>query len=439
MQDERAELESLRAINGMMYIKPTQPSLCANRQKKIQPFATQVSQPGDTAQVIVNSGGDFVWGPTSYLRLEYTIQSGEVANQSLLTFWGISGSILNIFRSVRLTHRSGEQLEYIDEAGLLATILAYYTYDFSSHDSLLSLLNYNDNVTLVQNIPQTFVSVIPLSLLFGVFDTQECIPAALLSGCKMEIQYQIQNNAIALAANANTFIRDIKASLLLDTLQPYDSVVREINQQTSDSAASGIQFTYFTRFASNTVTGNSSATMDIQNSVSICSHVIAAFRKSAAINGDGLAGQRMATYAALTSLQYRLGSLYMPSQAMALSFNNQSEAYSDTLIAFKSFPRYFDEMHSNGTSVDVEEYTGNSGPLSSAASACQCVYAQTLDRCPTFDASKYSGNPTNNSRLLSIMYTKDAAAMAAGVDTLQTYTVSLRVCNCIGDSAVVDR
>src|SRR3954470_8575345 len=110
------DMESLRQINNMMYLRPSQASLTCKRQVKLQPFQTSSASMGDTLQVIVNSGDEFLYGPTSVLKLQYRLDMGAAA-RTIGNFWGQNGSILNIFKSIRLTHRSGQQLEYIDEVG----------------------------------------------------------------------------------------------------------------------------------------------------------------------------------------------------------------------------------------------------------------------------------------------------------------------------------
>jgi hypothetical protein len=90
------DVKALRGANGLIYVRPSNISLIDRRVLKSYNFSSNSYELGSTFQIICNSGGDSVWGPSSYMRLEYTATS-------TLDF-GL-GSILNIFKSVRATHR----------------------------------------------------------------------------------------------------------------------------------------------------------------------------------------------------------------------------------------------------------------------------------------------------------------------------------------------
>jgi hypothetical protein len=93
------EVHALRSANALTYVRPSNVALIDRRVLKSYNFSSNVYELGSTLQLICNSGADAVWGPSSYLRFEYTASA-------LLDFG--SGSVLNVIKSIRLTHRSGE-------------------------------------------------------------------------------------------------------------------------------------------------------------------------------------------------------------------------------------------------------------------------------------------------------------------------------------------
>jgi hypothetical protein len=440
-EDMNSDMDSLRQINNMMYLRPSQASLTCKRQVKIQPFQTVTASPGGTLQVIVNSGDEFLYGPTSVLKLQYGLAVG--ANRFVANLWGPNGSILNIFKSIRLTHRSGQLLEYIDEVSDYAAIKRLNEYNNTSRAALDALLNYNPNYNvLAANNPTVLVAMIPLGLLCGLFSSVELLPPQVVAGLRIEIQ--LKQNSEAFTLNADTIAdQSIMPSLLMDCVTPYDSVVREIVQQTADTSSSGIQYTYETAFYtsqdSNTATTFS---LDIQNSVAIASRAFFVMKKSA-ITANNTA--KMSFFPNLNQLQWRAGAEYFPNQqissirAVAASAGsealNQSEQYKDTMIAFMSYPHQFGSPQILGSSVALADYSKVVGAEPDGAST---VYAQTLDRSPAGIAGKYSGLQTNNSRLLNVSGTKILNGLS-DPNVIKCWMVSTRVVNCAGDTAIVDR
>lgn len=442
-EDMQADMDSLRQINNMMYLRPSQSSLTCKRQVKIQPFQTVSASPGDTIQVIFNSGDEFLYGPTSVIKLQYQIFNGVGggAARTLLQIFGVNGTILNLFKSIRLTHRSGQELAYIDEVGIYASIKRLYEYNTTAKQQLDALLNYNPNYSIPNGETHTFVSMIPLELLAGLFSSQELMPPQLVAGLRMELQLKPSNQVITEDLVILVPLQ-IRQSLLMDCVTPYDSVVREIVEQTADSSSSGLQYTYETAFYTSQDSGtNTTFSLDIQNSVSIASRAFFVMQPSTL--NDTL--DKMAFFPNCQILQWRCGAEYFPNQqivsvqasgaASSLAIN-QSEQYKDTVIAFMSYPHQFGSPQILGSSVQLSDYSkvinlagGNGGST---------VYGQTLDRSPAGIAGAYSGLQTNNSRLLNVSGTKIQNA-GASPNVIKCWMISTRVANLVSDSCIVDR
>ncbi len=451
-----SNMDSLRSINNCLYIKPSQSSLMCRRQVKIQPFSSgAAASPNDTIYVICNISDDMVYGPTSVMKFQYTITNASAAPPTALTArLGLNNTILSLFKSIRITHRSGQQIAFVDEVGIYATIQRLYRYNDTQRKALDALLNYHPDLGLDAG-DNVFISMIPLSLFDGFFDSVELIPAQALAGAKVEFQLHPNNRVFVNTTGAEAAVikeLSIKASLLLDCCTPLDSVVRELVQQTSDSTQAGLQYAYETNFYTSQTISNPQFSIDIQNAVSVAPRAMLVCQSSEAATGTE--GQnKMAFKTAVSQIQWRLGSDYFPSQqTQSVDVNtgfeysaNQSEQYKDAVIALQAYPHQFGGPQIYGSSVslsetDPEAVYNNIGGYASAAATddSAAVYGIVLDLSPAAIAGRFSGMQSNNSRLLNVAGSiTDAGANTGKV--LRIYQTSLRVLNCAGDSAIVDR
>jgi hypothetical protein len=271
-QDSRdSSIMELREVNRMMYLRPDNGSLVDKRTHKEYNFSNLEYNAGSNAQAIIQSGADGVWGPTSYLKMRVKLSVPVVVGATARLFKIKAGSLgLNMIESVRLTHRSGEIIEFIDKYNVLGSALLNWGNDFSELEKLESQLNPlsvgSPTTEKVWTVPAAassieFDVVIPMWLLLGCFDNKEqYIPPNFLAGAKLELK-------IASAETIFSFLpiggldpapvdqpgtMTIKPSLVLDSAKVYDSVAAQILDQQADVDRSGLQFTYSTWFNNST-------------------------------------------------------------------------------------------------------------------------------------------------------------------------------------------
>jgi len=342
------DVKALRGANALIYVRPSNIALIDRRVLKSYNFSSNSYELGSTFQIICNSGGDSVWGPSSYLRLEYTATAD-------LDF-GL-GSILNIFKSVRATHRSGEILEFTDNVNLLANLKRFWAYKRDDRVKLDGLLgtapNTGAGALQYQNRPGAGVHVacIPMSLLLGIFDSKtQYMPASMCAGMKLEFELAPLQIITTTFAAGGVQISAMKPTLLLDSAQLYDVVNKQLLEEQADVDESGIQFTYKTYFNSAAVTASNAINIDIQQSASLVSEIIAITRDNNVV-ASGLNGADAFDYIQpFSQAQYRLGSLYWPQQIInvptganwPITQNNSQEWYGISLTAFQA---YVDEFH----------------------------------------------------------------------------------------------
>ena len=467
------EVEALRAENCLIYTRPSNVALIDSRVMKSYNFANPVyPDMSSTFQIIVNSGGDAVYGRTSYLRLEY--QTGATGVD-----FGL-GTIVNIFSRIRITHRSGEILEDILNINLLANLKRYWAYSRTDRMKLDGNLGVVGS-TAHSNSPSagvasTQVAIIPMSLLCGLFDNEhQMIPPALLAGAKIELemapysQITIKNRK---AGSTAATIFNFRPTLVLDSCQLYDVVNRQLLNEMADEGRSGIQFSFSTYFNSYATSGQSSINIDVQQSASCVTKTLAVCRDVNQIihqcDTDTLvSGDAFKCIAPFAQSQFRCGSQYWPQQVCNVppfratgEWNyvqeNAKEWYQ---LSHQAWMSSFDQFHkSAGRDASVQFLPALSTADLSVNSWVQgqAHYGYAGERSPV--GLELTGMATNNSKLISFNGTVSSlvgisGAFPTGVtETVPAdyYTISagyrvdvfleyLRVANILGDSCIIDR
>lgn len=391
-------IQELREINHLVYLRPSNGALIDKRTTKSYNFSNASYEPGANMQCIINSGGDFIWGPSSYLRVELNRTGGSA-----------DASILNCFKSIRLTHRSGEVLEYIQDYNVLGNIMRSYMVSLEDNVKVESLIDIS---TAANNI----VCCVPMWMLLGVFSSQEAfIPGGFLAGAKLEIE--LESNDIALI---NASYSDVRPTIVLDSAQVYDSVQKQLLEEQADVAGSGLQFTYSTYFSTANNFNGPNVNFDVQQSASITECVFATVREV-----DDLAGDKdsFKFLAKSERYQFRLGSQYFPQQPINSTAAEQVEPYMQTLVTFESAPHQYmgSPANAGGTSVNIDAFLLN-----------RAVYSTTLEKSAS--GLSLTGEPTNNSRILNLEMTKANANHRVNI-----FLKYLRVANVMGSNLVVDR
>lgn len=389
----------LRELNRLVYLRPDNGSLVNQRTMKTYNFTNSSYSPGQTAQAIINSGNDALWGPSCYLRVEFTKDAGQIG----------TGSILNLFRNVRLTHRSGEVLEYVQDSNVLGQILRSYDVSSEQKAKVESLID-------VPDADATYVRCVPLWMLLGVFNDQEqYIPPAFLAGAKLECD--LETNDIIFAAVG--VMSNIKLELVLDSAQVYDSVQKQLLDEQADVSKSGLQYSYSTYFSTKNDFKGTAVNFDIQQSASVTEQVCAVLRPVANI----AAGSDSFSFSNTATLwQFRLGSQYMP-QKPVTNAPGTNESYQQALIAFEASPHQHASCHgASGVNATFTDFKDNG----------KAIFAQSLEKSAA--GLQLTGEPTNNSRILNLEMTKGAVD-----ERVNCFLKYLRVANVMGANLIVDR
>lgn len=470
-ESKHNEVAQLRAENALIYTRPSNVALVDRRVFKSYNFSNTVYQLGNTFQCILNSGGDAIWGPSSYMRLEYTTSND-------MDFG--SGSILNIFKSCRLTHRSGEVLEFIDHVNVIANINRFWKYSIEDRKKLDGMLNNDVNLGSAaesyKNIQTNGVHVatIPMSILCGIFgnESQYC-PATLMAGMKIELELaplsSISTDPVGLTVSPMG-IFDLKPTIVVDSAQLYDVVNKQMLEEQAQVDRSGLQFSYYTYFSTFQIltAGVTAANFDVQQSASLVHKICTFVRDNQKLTGDNPVVKQADKYdfiAPFSTSQYRLGSLYWPQQLLNTPGDrwdtvqaNSKESYTLSLDGWMAGVDTFHKSAGGEANVSFAERLSDrvQGNQWTSGKAAYCFIGEK-SAC----GLELSGEPTNNSKLLTFQATINSLLASGGaggvpyptasaVDPTVKYNLAggirldiflqyLRVANLMGDNCVVDR
>ena len=417
-------LQEAKSVNKLEYRLPVNPSVVNSRTFKQYNFSNATYSPGATAQCIVNSGSDAVWGTTSYVKMSVAITG---SGNNTVYFGGATyGSGVNLIKNVRLTHRSGEVLEDIRNVDKLGTLLRRWTQSKDSFE-MTAGAEGGSGVLLAAGAG-TIDIVVPLRWLLGMFNrTDQYIPPGLLAGSKLE--FDLNTNARALdatqtsggdaAAPATYSITSIQ--LVLDSADLYDSIKKDLLEEQMDVKRSGLQFTYNTWFGSSYTADGGAVNIDLQKSASLANVAIVSqqltSKNADSYNSNGV----LFSTDDVTGWNFRLGSQYLPTQVPVSSV---PEGFLLTTSAMDALPRQNDRSAYNKSSVKYSDYVAADGNNQSMIACSLESSAAGLDM---------TGAACNNSRILNF----NAEASTAS-STMFVYLGYVRVANVLGASIVVD-
>lgn len=411
---ESDAVAELRHVNALVYARPSSGSLIAERTQKLSYPASLTYTLGSTMQFIINSGTESVWGPSSYLRLK--IDMTTTADVVL------KGSWFNLFSQVRLYHKSGELLEQIMMSDILSAIKLRYNTSYSDYQKLYSLIGgapvvgaAGDGGVAAGAGARTVYVNLPLSLLLGVFDNHsQFIPSQMIAGARLEVVLNSTTASMALTNVTDNTIQ-ITPTLSLDCAKVYDEAAKQIMEESADVQESGIQFTYSTFFSSQFQPAGGAINIDVLQSASLTEKVFIVNTTTAAT--DKYTFRPLLAGGAGYAYQFRIGAHYLP----IYSVQDDTEAFYQAQIAFNGAYNQYSRPPTH-TGVGVPSF-----------GLSNCVYATSLEKSAS--GVQLSGEPTNNSRLISF----SAQGTTGGASIATVFLQYVRVCNCMLDSAVVDR
>ena len=370
--NEQLAKQGVISANSLQYNLSPDLTVTTSRTKTSQFFQNQSYSSSSTMVCILNTGSSFIYGPNSTLVI-------DVKNTGTQDFtFGDNGAATNLINRITIMTRSGVVLERIDSSNVLSSIKMDYEHDYNWGASTGALAGLGAPAIVVG---ATSRFIIPMSLISGLFAYENLLPAALMSGLRIEIVLASPITSLKTTAEIAPDYQITGCRVECDSYQLTDSIVRSLNESAASSGLEVVFKTYFT-----TVGTRTTSNLNLE-SRRACSRALAAAYKEQKPRTSYLTHPMSttdisATYGP-TSVQFRAGSLYFPNSVISGSnpVVASPEVQSMALEAFNVYNT------TNSSNALVELYKTNS------------VIAVSLERSSMLELS---GIPLSNSRTLCL-------------------------------------
>lgn len=382
-------IDTMLDFNSLHYEFPPDLSVCTMKTHVLNYFQNNTyTYGGNSAYCIMNTGAFYVDGRDTYLS--FSVQAAT-DNGTTATVGVRPGTALNFIRRFTITDRAGNEIERILHVNRLVNHLIVNQYSanyLNTFGRLWGLRNLEDDnpINLAAFVGS---AVIPMRLFSGLFDYSQLLPPQLMSGLRIEIEWEDPNVALFtnnLPAQLTYTISNIR--ILAGCHQLSDSVARTLNER---SATNGLDVNFRTWYATPIELPANTATVNVESrkAVSRCFGEIIGFFKSQPVPNEN---SMLTLNYQTASWQFRAGNLYFPLQPVTAGTVGDNLAL---LTTFLFQQRYFDKNRVPGfpNSVTTSDCVNANANTYDALA----LYVVDLERSETLDLS---GIPLNNSRIL---------------------------------------
>ena len=405
--------QGLIAVNDLTYVLEPDLSVASNKTHKVHFFQANEYVSNQSAICILNSGADYIDTRRSWLQFDI-----EAEGTDQLYNFGVNGSACNLIKQITVSTRSGDVLCQLFDYNLLQHMILPLTHDKGWFDTVGQTMAYGGGI---KSGTKTRL-LIPMYVLSPLFAYGRLMPAMLMSGLRIEIQWENPDivaeakstappnaDGTVVAAVAMPAYKITDPQFVLCSVQLSDSIQRALNEL---SATNGLEIVY-TDYERNPARYNNmmpEVHLEIRKS---CSRALKAFARFRPTNFTSEFKQdsfRAETSPKVYEYQWQLGSLYFPQQPVRGS-NNNGGIDRVTVSSYAHLLEACDKFHSTthplyvslyGTKADPAEYkdlTPVEMKTSGAFGGSSHTIGVTLERSTMFNLA---GVPVNNSRVLAL-------------------------------------
>jgi hypothetical protein len=397
-------------VNNMNYKLPKSLTNTVASTSTQQKFQKRNFRQNETARCIISTGSDFVDWEKSFLfmRVKLIADGTEADPGDVGAGFGV-GSAMNMISSIKVSSRSGVELSRMNRANFINNVEAKWNHTQEYLDSVGSAAGFGSADDAVTADVETSFAI-PCSMLMGFFKPSKGITAPPQMASGLDIEFLLASVGQAFhedAAGETGKIADYEITDMYfhcTTQTKQDSIARAI-AKTSSSA--GLVYMYDKVFSTTNLGLSGSTTLEVDVSKS------ASFGKRATTVAYVEANQSLITEDSFvtlpynyTSVQTRVGSVYLPLQALSSGLDS---GYGSILGFLYSQNAY--DTDKSGNSVTLADYK-------SGLSGSTCVSA-SLEKSSDL---QLSGLSLNNSRRLNVSLEFDSLGSNCTFLTYVKYT-----------------
>jgi len=420
-------LNELLARNDLIYEVPRDASLVAERTFKEYPFDNSAYTAGGRPIIQLNTSGDYIYGPTSYLAFDLSISGGDAT--SVYSFG--SASAAQLFSEVIQESSSGQNLELVQRSDIVNYVRHKYQSDASLDEKWGGVTGAGRADLLVGKAAgdegDSVPLCVPMSMISKLWAQSEPLPASLCAGMQIKLVLNTKLTALKREGNVTTatqyHVRNLR--IVCDSMRLRDAAVKELQMQSANNPSGGLKYTYSTFFTTPKDVGETLSTnIDVQKSATVPVRVMAVCRATADIKDDTAdAVDSYLSYADsaadITQWQVRSGSVYLPQQPIT----DSARSYMYTNLAFDKV-EVDDIGYRKALSTQVsykDDFIAGKG----------WILAMPLYKSPSLPLSS---DPTNNSRLINFQASRTTGTKVTW-DIIIEY---IQVANVMLNNVVVD-
>lgn len=466
-------IEALLDLNALSYDLVPDLSVAIDRTNKNSYFQKAEYRDGasNTGYCISNSGSDYINPRTSYLAFELGCVQPVVettlanADAFIMAKWSNNGSACNLIRNIRISDRAGNEIEYVTDCNIIGAINRRLmkspdwfnsTHKLATHESLtkqatgtlpataLSAWAGDDNKQIDINDTYAYDNsssngqkrfIIPLRWISGLFDYSQLLPPALMSGLRIQIEWETSERAFQYykgsatgtpltTVDNNSRWKVINPRIVMDSVKLTDSIARQLNKR---SATDGLEIQFRTWFTSHYYTAGNTANIETRRAVSRAFGALAHVQKAVTSTGDEISRDSISTDPIdVVEWQWRAGNLYFPQQPIKVNSSTGNgtavSAARQAILKRLQMGRetYAQMLQYSGKlenpvdvgSLTVGDYTMSANTVDTSTTVKQDHGGMSIIPCNLERSSvqDVSGLPLNNSRVLALNMTFDSAS-----------------------------
>tara|TARA_R110000851_G_scaffold4974_2_gene20809 strand:+ start:1995 stop:3239 length:1245 start_codon:yes stop_codon:yes gene_type:complete len=308
-----ASIDELLSVNDLTYLADNESNVVVERSQKITYSQKTSYNQNEVIILQLNTGSDFVSWLDSSLRILVT-PTQVVGNAKEIT-WG-GGSVLNLFKTIRLISRSGVVITEITKLNLwnYFNLKMSHSNEWRTNQQGKKLLGVG--VPLDANITNEYV--IPLRDICPFFSDDVLSPSVINAGLRIEITMDGIGEMFQHGAANVDLVTNCNVSGIELNLDSYRLSAGAMSALNSMAASSGLVLTFpdlnNSKFAKNA--GSTNFSCEVRQAVSMANYVYASIRTTANVSSPNADSFATIAPTDASTYQYRIASIYLPQTAV---------------------------------------------------------------------------------------------------------------------------
>ena len=339
--DGGGKRQGMLAVNDLNYVLSPDLSVSVNNTYKNHFFQSTEYTHRQRGICILNTGADYADTRTS--SLEFTVRVAST-NTAVAAYLGKHGSALNVIKTITISSRSGDEIARITDLNHLSAMCNGFKFSEDWHNTVGQAAGFGGMCFQAGHGAADAQFSIPLYLLTEFFGYGRLMPAMVLAGMRIELEWE--DPAVAFQAfeiggdgaasesiNGYTIVNPY---ISVRAIQLTDGSQRALNEM---SAVNGLEIVYCDWERTEVSADTNRFHTEVRKAASRALKAFASVRTNHAASDEGKADSFSTEAWDAVRWQWQLGSLYFPQQPIS---NDEPrlilpETYKHTLVACNTY------------------------------------------------------------------------------------------------------